>query len=150
MRTNCTTALEKKRGVFFYPFTHLVLFYLLSLGIFSASRLALYLQYFETVREVENHLRIFSVGFRLDTMMLCHLLAPPFLAQLCFPARISTRFGSGFSLYFALLASLFVFLEIFGFAFSHRIHRDGEENKNANKNWNECDCFFTERSLFNF
>ena len=117
MRTYCTTAVEEKSSAFLYPFTPLVLFYVLSLGVFSASRLALYLQYFDTVREVENHLRIFSVGFRLDTMMLCHLLAPPFLAQLCLPARISTRFGSGFSLYFALLASLFVFLEISGFAF---------------------------------
>ena len=117
MRTYDTTALEEKSNAFLYPFTPLVLFYVLSLGIFSVSRLALYLQYFDTIREVENHLRIFSVGFRLDTMLLCHLLAPPFLAQLCLPARISTRFGPGFSLYFALLASLFVFLEIAGFAF---------------------------------
>ena len=117
MHTKHTTVLKEQSGAFLYPFTPLVVFYVLSLGIFSASRLALYLQYYDTVREVENHLRIFSAGFRLDTMMLCYLLAPPFLAQLCLPARISTKLGLGFSLYFALLAFLFVSLEIVGFAF---------------------------------
>ena len=117
MRMYCTAALKEKSGSFLYPFAPLVVFYVLALGIFSAARLALYLQYFDTIREVENHLRIFSVGFRLDTMMLCQLLAPPFLAQLFLPARISIRFAPGFSLYFALLVSLFVFLEIAGFAF---------------------------------
>jgi phosphoglycerol transferase MdoB-like AlkP superfamily enzyme len=117
MRTCDSTAIEEKSSALLYPFTPLVLFYLQSLGIFSVSRLVLYLQYFDSIREVANHLQIFSVGFRLDTILLCRLIAPIFLLQVCTPAKISTRFCRGFSLYFALLASLFVFLEIVGFAF---------------------------------
>ena len=117
MRTCDSTAIEEKSSALLYPFTPLVLFYLQSLAIFSVSRLVLYLQYFDSIREVENHLRIFSVGFRLDTVLLCRLIAPIFLLHLCLPARISTRFCRGFSLYYALLAILFVFLEIVGFAF---------------------------------
>ena len=117
MRSSETTAAGKKNRGFLYPFTPFVLFYLLTLAIFSASRLALYLQYYKSIKEVQNHLQIFFIGFRLDTMLLCYLLTPPFLLQLCLPARSSIRFCSGFSLYFALLAAVFVFLEIVGFAF---------------------------------
>lgn len=102
---------------FFYPLTSIVLFYMVGLGIFFFFRVALCQQYFSRVKEVENYIRIFPIGFRIDTILLCYLLAPPFLALCLLPQKIITKFRWMLSSYFTAFSALFIFLEVATFPF---------------------------------
>lgn len=110
-------AFLKQRLSFIRPLTPLMFFYLFSLAIFFLFRAALCLKYLDRMHEVRNYLFIFPIGFRIDTMLLCYLLTPLWLAQL-FPARKTmVKIRWAFSLYCALLMAVFTFLEIATFPF---------------------------------
>ncbi|MEI6125861.1 MAG: hypothetical protein WCQ99_04830, partial [Pseudomonadota bacterium] len=103
---------------FLNPLTPLVIFYLLGLFIFFAFRAVLCLKYFSRMQEVQSYFLLFPIGFRIDTMLLCYLLIPPFLVQLFLPVKkITSRIRRLMALYFTVCASLFVFLEVATFPF---------------------------------
>ncbi len=107
----------KKNLSFLSPLHPIIIFYLLGLVIFFIFRSALCLQYYARVMEVENSLLSFAIGVRVDTILLCYCLMLPTLALLILPAPVISKIRCLFSLYFALLVSLFVFLELATFPF---------------------------------
>jgi len=107
----------KQRLSFLQPLAPIALFYVVGLVIFTGFRIALLLQNFSRVREVEQYLLLFPIGFRIDTMLLCRAIILPAFALLLLPQKIVQRFRTVFSSYFTILAALFVFLEIATFPF---------------------------------
>ncbi|MEI6128349.1 MAG: sulfatase-like hydrolase/transferase, partial [Pseudomonadota bacterium] len=112
-----STAFIKRQLAFLWPLSPMLVFYLLGLLIFTAFRTALCIQNFSRVREIEDYLRIFPIGFRMDTMLLCYTMTLPCLALLALPAFVTRRLGWLFSLFFTLMAGIFFFMEIATFPF---------------------------------
>jgi phosphoglycerol transferase MdoB-like AlkP superfamily enzyme len=110
-------SLFKQLLVYLQPLAPLVLFYLFGLFIFTFFRLVLCAEYFSRLQEVKNYSRIIPIGFRLDTILLCHVLILPFCAIVFLPRKVMAKSSRLFSLYFSALASVFAFLEIATFPF---------------------------------
>jgi len=100
-----------------YPLAPALVFYLLGIAAFFVFRGVFFFKYFSRLREVDQYLRLFPVGFRIDTMLLCRVLVPALLVLFVVPSRFAAKVRAGLSLYFASLAALFVFLEIATFPF---------------------------------
>lgn len=107
----------KKKLSFLSPLHPIIIFYLLGLVIFFVFRSAICLRYYARVMEVENSLLSFAIGLRVDTILLCYLLMLPTLALLIIPAPVISKIRWVFSLCFALLVALFVFMELATFPF---------------------------------
>ena len=107
----------KKALCFFEPVWPLFAFYLLGILMLTAFRFLLCANSLDRVLEIENWYMVFPIGLRMDTLLLCYILLPPFVLMLLLPAR-AVRFGKWiFSLYFSVLAAAAVFLEIASFPF---------------------------------
>ena len=106
------------RGLsFLQPLTPAVLFYLACLFIFTSFRFILCVEHLSRLREVEQYYLLFPIGFRIDTMLLCRVLILPLIGLILLPPKTVRKFCLAFSLYFSVIASLFVFLEIATFPF---------------------------------
>ena len=64
-----------------------------------------------------RYLLIFPIGLRMDTIVLCYTLIVPTLALLLLPGRLVRTGAWLLSLYFAVLAAIFCFMEIATFPF---------------------------------
>ena len=102
---------------FLQPLAPIFLFYLVGLFIFTFFRFVLCAEYFTRLQEVKNYFRIIPIGFRLDTILLCHVLILPFLALVFLPRTVIVKIRWIFSLCFAALAAVFAFLEVATFPF---------------------------------
>lgn len=100
----------------------LLSFYVTGLLIFLFFRIILCLIYFDRVDAVGNSLFLFVIGLRIDTVILCYSLIVPFLSVIILPSAYIRKMQGGFSFYFSLLASLFVFLEISTFPFMEEFY----------------------------
>jgi phosphoglycerol transferase MdoB-like AlkP superfamily enzyme len=99
------------------PLTPLFIFYGLCIALFAAFRGGLLVAYFDRIAQVPGYLLIFPIGLRMDTIVLCYTLIVPTLALLLLP-RSMVRAGAGLlSLYFAVLAAIYCFMEIATFPF---------------------------------
>ncbi len=108
---------SKNRLCLMGPLAPACIMYLCGLGVFFCFRCALAFKYFDRVTAVDDWMRIFWLGFRVDTITLCFLLFAPVLALIALPARAVARFRSVFALYFAFCLLLAVFLECATFPF---------------------------------
>jgi phosphoglycerol transferase MdoB-like AlkP superfamily enzyme len=92
------------------PFTPLLLAYACGALFLSAARLASALAYREDIAGTPELWRMFPIGLRMDTVLLCYLLLAPGLALALLPAvRWRDRLVAG---YIAAWAFLLVYLEL--------------------------------------
>jgi len=108
MRSSFLEKLKKYTG----PVIPLVFFFLFGLAAFFLGRLLLCMLFYDRADSVENLLRLFLVGFRMDTILLCYCLALPGLFFILLPRRVLIKTSPVFALFFALLTWIFLFLEI--------------------------------------
>lgn len=100
-----------------WPLSPLILFYLTGLILFTAFRGALCITYLARVLEVPDYLRIFSIGLKLDTVLLCYVLIVPSIMLLAFPMRFQNIARQITAAYFACMAGIFYYLEVATFPF---------------------------------
>jgi len=98
------------------PLMPLLIYYGLCLALFSAFRAGLLVAYVDRIAEVPHYLLIFPIGIRMDTIVLCYTLIVPALAMLL-PARLVRAAAWLLSLYFAIIAAIFCFMEVATFPF---------------------------------
>jgi phosphoglycerol transferase MdoB-like AlkP superfamily enzyme len=99
------------------PLAPLFIFYGLCLILFTAFRARLLFEYFDRIAEVPRYLLIFPIGLRMDTIVLCYTLIVPTLALLLLPGHLVRAGAWVLSLYFAVLAAIFCFMEVATFPF---------------------------------
>jgi phosphoglycerol transferase MdoB-like AlkP superfamily enzyme len=81
------------------------------LTLLSASRLALTLAYLARLQAVDGFLRLFPIGIRMDTSLLCVVLAAPAAAVLLLPRRLGRWWHPLVAAYLAGAAAIVAFLE---------------------------------------
>jgi phosphoglycerol transferase MdoB-like AlkP superfamily enzyme len=107
-RTTSTTS--KRLHSLLGPFTPLLLAYACGALFLSAARLASALAYRDEITGTPELWRMFAIGLRMDTVLLCYLLLAPGLALALFPAaRWRDRLIAA---YLAAGAFLLVYLEL--------------------------------------
>ncbi|WP_026166370.1 LTA synthase family protein [Bacteroides propionicifaciens] len=85
------------------------LFVMLGIMILTISRLAIFALYKDRLVEVDNYLEMFSLGFRIDLILMCYLSFIPALVVTVMPStmrHITTRF-------LAIYCSIFLFFIFF-------------------------------------
>ncbi len=92
-------------------------FFINFLVVFTGFRLALCVDFYATIKDVDNFLHVLPVGLRMDTVMLCYVLAVPVIALVCLPASAVRKSRFVFALYFSVLTAVFVFLEMATFSY---------------------------------
>lgn len=100
-----------------WPLSPLLLFYLISLVLFTAFRGALCITYLDRVREVPNYLRIFPIGLKLDTVLLSYVFVLPAIMLLAVPMRFQKIIRRVTAIYFAGMVGIFYYLEVATFPF---------------------------------
>lgn len=100
-----------------WPLSPLFLFYLIGLILFTAFRGALCITYLDTLRQVDNCLRVFPIGLKLDTVLLCYVLVLPAVLLLSCPVRFQNIVRRATAAYFACMAGIFYYLEVATFPF---------------------------------
>jgi len=99
------------------PVQPFLAWYLSLLVLFFLFRAVLCVIYFDQVNRIDHYLLLFPTGARMDTILLSYTLIIPFVLQMLLPGRTALKTRMAFSLFFALLTWLFLFLEIATFPF---------------------------------
>lgn len=100
------SALRRRLG----PLATLLAFFALALAWLSLSRLALAAWQWPNLSGVDGVSRLFLVGLRMDTVLLCYLLAVPVLARLLLPGERLARAAT--ALLLAAAGFLLVLMEL--------------------------------------
>ena len=99
------------------PVWPIVALYLLGLLVFSLFRGLLCVHCLTRIVPVDSWYRVFPIGLRMDTILLCYVLAAPLACLLLLPARAVRICVRLLPLYAALLGAVAVFLELASFPF---------------------------------
>jgi len=102
---------------FFSPLKPMLIFYALSIALFTLFRVCLFFNSFDRIKDVPQYLLIFPIGLRMDTIVLSYCLIFPAVALCALPARFIQKGAGWLALYFAVSAALFCFMEIATFPF---------------------------------
>jgi len=94
-----------------------LVFYGSCLVMFAVFRALFCVVFYENIADVDNFLLVFPVGLRMDTVMLCYVLALPVAGLIFFPGKTVRKTRLVFSGYLACAAGIFVFLEMATFSF---------------------------------
>jgi phosphoglycerol transferase MdoB-like AlkP superfamily enzyme len=94
-----------------------MVFYGCCLVMFAVFRALLCSVFYENIADVDNFLLVFPVGLRMDTVMLCYVLALPVAGLIFFPGKAVRKARFVFSGFLACAAGIFVFLEMATFAY---------------------------------
>ena len=85
--------------------------------MFAVFRALLCIVFYEDIADVDNFLLVFPVGLRMDTVLLCYVLALPVAGMIFLPGKAVRKTRVLFSGYLACVAGIFVFLEMATFAY---------------------------------
>jgi len=94
-----------------------LVFYGGCLVMFAVFRILLCSRFYENIAGVDDVLLVFPVGLRMDTVILCYVLALPVAAMMFFPGKALRKTRFVFSGYLACAAGIFVFLEMATFSY---------------------------------
>ena len=92
-------------------------FYGACLLMFAVFRALLCVVFYENIADVDNFLLVFPVGLRMDTVILCCVLAFPVAGMIFLPGKAVRKTRVLFSGYLACAAGIFVFLEMATFSY---------------------------------
>ncbi len=94
-----------------------LIFYGGCLVMFAVFRALLCIRFYENIADVDNLLLVFPVGLRMDTVLLCSVLALPVTGMIFFPGKAVRKTRAVFAGYLAVVAGIFVFLEMATFSY---------------------------------
>ncbi len=94
-----------------------LVFYCSCLLMFAVFRALLCVVFYENIADVDNVLLVFPVGLRMDTVLLCYVLALPVVGMIFLPGKAVRKTRVFFSGYLACAAGIFIFLEMATFAY---------------------------------
>ncbi len=98
-----------KKIDFLRPLVH---FILIGLAITTLSRVFLFWMFSDRIMQVADFWRIFTIGLRMDLILLCYLSFLPALLLCVLPHHWLIKIKSFFSIYFVLFLALLLFMEL--------------------------------------